>query len=91
MEWCEKNEGRMWAYMAEHKLLFSTNQMDKNKLVNETPFTVFFGNESPGRAATYVAYKIVLAYMRNMQSVSVEELMNERDNQKILRLAKYTP
>ncbi|MBQ3634784.1 MAG: hypothetical protein II951_04110 [Bacteroidales bacterium] len=91
VEWCERNEGRMWAYMAEHKLLFSTNQMDKSKLVNETPFTVFFGNESPGRAATYVAYRIVCSYMQNAEGVSVEELMKERDDQKILRLAKYNP
>ncbi len=90
LTWCEKNESRMWAYMASHKLLYSTNQLDRNKLANEAPYTAFFGNESPGRAATYCAYQIVRKYMSE-KKVPVEMLMNTHDAQSILREAHYNP
>lgn len=50
------------AYL-EHKLLYSTAMLDRSKIVNEAPFTSYFGNKSPGRAAIYCAYNIVRAYM----------------------------
>lgn len=91
IEWCEQNEGNMWALLAERKLLYSTELLDKSKLVNEAPFTYFFGNNSPGRAAVYCAYNIVRGYMRRHEGVTPAELMATHDAQAILQGSGYSP
>lgn len=91
MNWCEKAEAQMWGFMAEQKLLYSTNPLDRNKLVNETPFTVFFGDKSPGRAALYCAYNIIKSYMDKYPKTTFEELFNMSDAQQLLTDAQYRP
>ncbi len=91
LKWCRTNEARMWAFMAENKLLFSTNRLDVNKLVNAAPFTTFFGNNSPGRAAIFCAYNIVKAFAKNNPDVPLSQIMAEPDAQKILRASRYNP
>ena len=91
LRWCQVNEGRMWAYLAEHKLLYTTNMLDRNKIVNEAPFTSFFGNQSPGRAAIFCAYQMVCSFMKRNPSTSLPQLMAISDSQKILVGANYNP
>lgn len=91
LEWCKKAEKQMWGYMAEQKLLYSTNPLDKNKLTNETPFTVFFGDKSPGRAALWCGLRIVESYMESHEGTTLEELMEMGDAQTLLTEAKYRP
>ena len=76
---------------AHGKLLFSTDLLTINKLVNPAPFTVFFTRESPGKAVVWVAYKVVEAYMKKNKEVTLPQLMRERDYQKILRMSKFKP
>jgi len=89
--WCEKAEKDMWGFLAEQKLLYSTNPLDKNKLVNEAPFTVFFGDKSPGRAALYCAYNIICSYMDNHGEATVADLFDMSDAQQLLVDARYRP
>lgn len=91
VEWCRSNEARMWAYMAERKLLYSTVLLDKSKLINEAPFTSFFGNGSPGRAALWCAYNIVRGYARNHPEKTLADIMATPDAQEILQGSRYNP
>lgn len=91
LKWCEEYEANMWGALVENKLLYSTNVLDRNKLVNEAPFTFFFGNNSPGRAAFYCAYNIVRGYMKNHSDVTPQMLMDIKDAQSILQGSKYSP
>jgi hypothetical protein len=91
MKFCRNNEDQMWQYLLEHDLLFSTDQFVIRKLTGEAPFTSYFTNESPGRAATWLGFRIVESYMMKNQGVKLEELMKETDIQKILEKAKYSP
>ncbi len=91
MKWCEKAETQMWGYLAEQKLLYSTNPLDRNKLVNETPFTVFFGDKSPGRAALYCAINIVKSYVSKHPDTTMEQLLKMDDAQQLLIDAQYRP
>jgi len=91
LHWCEKAEAQMWGFMAEQKLLYSTNPLDKNKLVNETPFTTFFGDKSPGRAALYCALNIVNSYVEQHPGITMEQLLNLSDAQQLLVDAHYRP
>jgi len=91
MKFCRNNEDQMWQYLMEHDLLFSTDQFVIRKLTGEAPFTTFFTNESPGKAAVWIGFRIVESYMMKNPGVSLEELMKETDIQKILEKAKYSP
>ena len=91
MQFCRNNEGQMWQYLVEHDLLFSSDQMTRRKLTGEAPFTSFFTNESPGRAAVWIGFRIVESYMRNNRDMTLEGLMNEKDIQGILGKARYNP
>ena len=81
----------MWQYLLEHDLLFSTDQFEVRKLTGDAPFTAYFTNESPGRAAVWIGFRIIESYMMKNTDVSLEELMRETDIQRILEKAKYAP
>ncbi len=91
LAWCKACEGQMWSTLAEEKLLYSTNPLDRLKLVNETPFTTFFGQSSPGRAALYCAFNIVCEYAMHNPDVSLPEMLQHPDAQQVLVGAHYRP
>lgn len=91
MKFCYNNENQMWTYLIEHDLLFSTDQFTIRKLTGEAPFTSFFTNESPGRAAIWLGFRIVESYMMKNPDVKLRDLMNSTDIQGILEKAKYNP
>ncbi len=88
---CRNNENQMWQYLIEKNLLFSTDKFTIQKLTGEAPFTSFFTNESPGRAAVWIGFRIVESYMMKNPDVSLNELMTNADIQSILEKAKYNP
>lgn len=91
MKFCRNNEGQMWLYMIENDLLFKTDRFLIRKLTGEAPFTSFFTNESPGRAAVWTGFRIVESYMMKNPGIKLEELMNDLNVQAILEKAKYSP
>jgi hypothetical protein len=91
MKFCKNNEGQMWQYLIEHNLLFNTDQFVIRKLTGEAPFTSFFSNESPGKAAVWTGFRIVESYMMKNKDITLGELMNTTDIQGILEKAKYSP
>lgn len=91
VKFCLNNEMQMWQYLVEHDLLFSSDQMIIRKLTGEAPFTSYFTNESPGRAAVWIGFRIVESYMMKNRNTGLGELMKNNDVQGILRGAKYDP
>lgn len=91
MKFCTNNEDQMWQYILEHDLIFSTDQLVIRKLTGEAPFTTYFTNESPGRAAVWIGFRIIESYMMKNPGVSMEELMRETDIQGLLEKARYSP
>lgn len=91
MKFCRKNELPMWQYIIEKNLLFSTDRFVIRKLTDEAPFTSFFSNESPGKAAVWIGFRIVESYMEANKEMTLEKLMNDNDIQSILEKAKYNP
>ncbi|HKK43832.1 MAG TPA: hypothetical protein VJ963_15560 [Bacteroidales bacterium] len=91
MDFCRNNEGQMWQYLVEHKLLFSTDQFTIRKLTGEAPFTTFFSNESPGKATVWIGFRIIESYMSKNRGVELSKLMTDADLQGILQKAKYNP
>ena len=91
MKFCLNNESQMWQYLVEHDLLFSSDQMIIRKLTGEAPFTSYFTNESPGKAAIWMGFRIVESYMTKNKDADLEVLMKNTDFQGILRGARYNP
>jgi hypothetical protein len=91
LKFCQNNESQMWQYLVENDLLFSTDQLTIRKLTGEAPFTSYFTNQSPGRAAAWIGFRIVESYMSKNKNVNPEDLMNNTDVQAILEGARYDP
>jgi hypothetical protein len=91
MKFCRNNESQMWQYLVENDLLFTGDQFTIRKLTGEAPFTSFFTNESPGRAAVWLGFRIVESYMMKNPGINIEELMKDTDVQGVLEKAKYSP
>lgn len=91
MKWCRNNERRMWEYLIEHKLLFSSDKMVIQKLTGPAPFTYYFTSESPGRTGVWIGWQIVRSYAKNNSKLNVRDILYETDYRKILRGSGYNP
>jgi hypothetical protein len=94
MNWCLSNEGNIWAYFVENKLLFSSQYQNKQRFIEDAPFSKFytsFDADSPGRIGQWVGWRIVNSYMDSHPEISFTELITEQDAQKILRESRYKP
>jgi hypothetical protein len=91
MNFCRENEQQMWAYLVENKLLFNSDKFTIDKFTREGPFTKDFSEESPARAAVWIGYRIVNDYMDHNKKPGLNDLMTEKDYQKILNASFYNP
>ena len=71
--------------------LFKTESNVLSSYMNDGPFTAEVTQDSPGRLGVWVGWRIVDSYMRNNKVVTLRELMNENDAQKILEQSYYKP
>jgi len=91
MNFCRNNEAQMWEYLVENRTLFETGRMNIQKYTGNGPFTRDFTPESPARASVWLGWRIVEEYLRRNPQVSLKDLMEDDDYQKILTLSKYNP
>ena len=91
LDFCKKNEASMWTFLAEHKLLFTTDRMNIKRFMDDGPYTSAFTDESPGRAGIWIGWQIVRSYMKQNKEVKLADLMEIRDYQAILNKSGYQP
>ncbi|MFN2378998.1 MAG: hypothetical protein ABR519_02170 [Bacteroidales bacterium] len=91
MKFCLNNERQMWEYLLEYDLMFISDDFTIRKFTGQAPFTSAFTRESPGRAASWLGFRIVEEYMRRNRDITLEELMGESDPSVILSGAQYFP
>lgn len=91
MEWAINAEGSVWAFLLENEMLYAKENQPIQKFILESPFTSYFGADSPPRLGWFMGWKIVSSYMQRNQDVELRELMNEYDAQKILQQSGYKP
>lgn len=91
MDYCKQNEFNVWSYFAAQKLLYTTDQAEIMKYTADGPFTSALSKESAPRIGYWIGWQIVRQYMKNNPDVTPEQLIQERDAQKILTKAKYKP
>jgi len=91
LEFCRKNEAKMWTYLAEHKMLFTTDRMSIKRFIDDAPYTASFSEESPGRTGVWLGWQIVRSYMKQNKDVKLADLMNNANYQSILNQSGYQP
>lgn len=91
LDFCQNNEAHMWNYLVEEKLLFSSKRMDIVRYINDGPTTSGFPLESPGRTGVWIGWQIVRQFMEKHPEITLAELMQNSDYQKILNDSEYFP
>ena len=93
MNWCEKNEITIWEYMMENDYLFSTDPELNERFVYLSPFSKFglsIDQYSPGGVGVWIGLQIIESYVK-YNNVSLYDLLNEQDYNKILNKSGYRP
>jgi hypothetical protein len=90
-EWIRKNESHVWGSIIENRMLYSSKGEVIRIFLADGPFTSEFSNESPPRLGEWIGWQIVKAYMNRHPEATLQELMQEKDAQKILSLSSYKP
>lgn len=90
LKWVIDNEQNLWSFIIENQLLYSTNAKAITMFMTDGPFTSGFSDESPSRTGHWLGWQIVRNYMDNNR-VTLKELLDETDYQKILQESGYKP
>jgi hypothetical protein len=91
-KWLYNNEGEMWKSVFIENL-YETKLKKKGLLglVEVAPTSPGMPSESPGNAGSWVGWQIVKNYMENNPNITLEQMLQEKDAQKILRGSRYKP
>lgn len=85
------NQDLIWKRLVEDEVFYNVSHQVKQKYIAERPKTLEVGEECPGRIGTWVGWQIVNEYMKHHPEVTLPELMQTSDAQKIFRESKYKP
>lgn len=85
------NEGKVWAHFIEKNLLYNTSPFTIQKYIGERPNVPEIDKTCPGRVGAWVGWQIVRKYMAEHPSVTLAQLMAQKDPQRILTESRYRP
>lgn len=91
LDYCVKSEASMWTFLAEQKLLFTTERMNIKRFIDDGPNTTTFTDQSPARTGAWLGWQVVRSYMKQHKDVQLSDLMNNADFQLILNQSGYQP
>lgn len=92
LKWCIENEADIWTHFIDKKLLFNQNPNEYMRYLNDGPFTSApdVPQESAPSIAVFIGYQIIKQYAEQ-NNLSLSEVMQENNWEKILRESKYRP
>ncbi len=91
MQYLDKYEKNVWGFFAKDNKLYDNDLKLVSEFTSDGPFTRAISKECPPRVAMWLGRQIVKSYMEHNENVTLEDLMNEKDVQKILSKSKYKP
>jgi gliding motility-associated lipoprotein GldB len=93
LDWCKTYEADIWGFFLENDLLFETDYQKIQVYLSEGPFTPGLGdkNQSAPKLGVWMGWQIVRKYMQENKSVTLQQLMSEKDAQLILTGSRYKP
>lgn len=90
-KWAVSHEAAIWHKLIEKNLVYDNRDDVIRRMMDETPFTRDFGNDSPGRIGVFIGFQIVQSYMKTHPGTTLKDLMSMTDSQKILKESGYKP
>jgi len=93
LKWCNSFESNIWGYFLDENLLYETDYPKIQKYLTVAPFTPGLGdkNDSAPKLGIWTGWQIVRKYMDKHPEVTLQQLMADNDDQKILNDSKYHP
>ena len=91
MAWCRANRADIWSYFVAEKLLYEVSYQRIRSYVADAPFSVGMPRKSPSRTGSWIGWQIVRAYMRRHPEVSLEQFVQLRDADALLRESRFKP
>ncbi|MCL6523745.1 MAG: hypothetical protein K6T34_03695 [Thermoflavifilum sp.] len=91
LNWCKQNERMIWQYFIQNDLLYVRDMQQVMHYIGPGPSTQGMPKESPGNIGSWVGWQIVRKYMREHPQVSLLQLMQLNDAQKLLTDSRYRP
>lgn len=91
MKYCDAYEKNVWGYFAANNILYENSLKTIGEYTSDGPFTSAISKQCPPRIAMWIGWQIVRSYMKNNEKVTLDQLMEEKDAQKILSKSKYRP
>lgn len=92
LEWAQDKEKDMWTYLIEKDILFSTDKNEYQKhYFNDAPFTTPFQTGSTPRVGAWFGWKIVRAYMAKNPTLTIHDLIADKNHQAIFQKSGYRP
>jgi hypothetical protein len=91
LDWAKNNEKRVWGFLIEKDLLYSTDYQTITKFIQDGPFTTGFSNDSPSRLGIFIGWQIVNQFLENNPDVIMEQMLKMKDSQTILQRSGYRP
>lgn len=91
-QWLKDNEGEMWRTVFVNNL-YETKLKKEGLLglIEVAPTSPGMPLESPGNAGSWVGWQIVKKYMESNPNFTIEQLLNEKEAQRILQGSRYKP
>jgi gliding motility-associated lipoprotein GldB len=93
LAWCKQFQGNIWGYFLENNLVYQTDYPKIQVYLSDGPFTPQLGEKisSAPKLGVWMGWQIVRKYMQENPKVTLQQLMQENDAQKILTQSKYKP
>lgn len=91
LTWLNNNEHEIWLFFVKKNLLYETDPLVYSKYVNDAPGTSGMPAEAPGNIGSWIGYRIVEAYMKRNENITLPQLMLMNDAQAMLAQSKYKP
>lgn len=91
MQYLDKYEKNVWGFFAKDNKLYDNDMKLVSEFTSDGPFTRAISKECPPRVAMWIGRQIIKSYMEHNEDVTLEDLINEKDAQKILSKSKYKP
>jgi len=91
LKWAKENESIVWAFLIENKMLFSSEMQPVQKFILDSPFTSYFGEDSPPRLGWWIGWQIVNNFMDKNRNINLDDLMKNYDAQSVLNNSGYKP
>lgn len=82
LTWCEENEHFIYQKLVEDNLIYSKNQKDISRYINDGPFTTGLSDESPSMVGCYIGYSIVKQFMERNQKLTLPDLLYKKTNER---------